>query len=70
MWVGARRQVRGGVAGAPSARDPGGSALLGNGAWPTFVHPRLSSTRSLERFRNQVRPARRPHVIYDPIMRA
>lgn len=42
------------MAGAPSARDPGGSALLGSGAWPTFLHRRLSSTRALERFRNQV----------------
>ena len=54
--MGVRVQVRVGVAGAPSARDPGGSALLGSGAWPTFVHPSLSSTRALERFRNQVSP--------------
>ena len=25
------------------------------GVWPLFVHPRLSSTRALELFRNQVR---------------
>ncbi|KAK9815661.1 hypothetical protein WJX72_007540 [[Myrmecia] bisecta] len=40
-----------GLDGGPAAvtRD----ALL-EGSWPTFLHPRLASTRNLERFRNQV----------------
>ena len=49
-------QARAGVAGAPSARDTDGLALLGNRAWPTYLNPRLLSTRALDRFRNQVSP--------------
>ena len=53
--VGRRAQARAGVAGAPSARDPDGMALLGDRACPTYLHPRLLSTRALDRFRNQAR---------------
>ena len=41
--------------GGPARAASGG---LAQGAWPTYLHPRLASTRALERFRNQAR--RRP----------
>jgi hypothetical protein len=39
--------------------SPGGPAKMSStqlqeGAWPTFLHPRLCNTRALESFRNQV----------------
>lgn len=32
------------------------STQLQEGAWPTFLHPKLCNTRALESFRNQVTP--------------
>ena len=58
-------QARAGVAGAPSARDPEGLALLGDRACPTYLHPRLPSTRALDRFRNQARLLRCHSCAYE-----
>ena len=44
-------------AGGPARAASGG---LVQGAWPTYLHPRLASTRALERFRNQARCAPPP----------
>ncbi|KAK9792736.1 hypothetical protein WJX73_001631 [Symbiochloris irregularis] len=39
---------------SPAGGGQPSSAELQEEAWPLFLHPRLTSTRSLERFRNQV----------------
>lgn len=33
---------------------PRRAAAVGGRGWPPFLHPRISSTRALERFRNQL----------------